>query len=89
MKYYLNLSNFNVRTFQNPVLKFESKLWNLLMEPLLFGLVGTEIDLTITDISEVFAAIGIFLIIILVSKFMYYYTHIRGQVPKLLKFMEF
>ncbi|XP_073988272.1 sodium/hydrogen exchanger 9B2-like isoform X2 [Rhodnius prolixus] len=49
----------------NPVLKFESKLWNLLMEPLLFGLVGTEIDLTITDISEVFAAIGIFLIIIL------------------------
>lgn len=49
----------------NPVLNFESKVWSFLMEPLLFGLVGTEIDFKIIDILEIITAMGMFLLIVL------------------------
>ncbi|KAK9510605.1 hypothetical protein O3M35_005350 [Rhynocoris fuscipes] len=51
----------------NPVLNFENKLWNFLMEPILFGLVGTEVDLRQLDISEIGTGIWMLIVTILVK----------------------
>lgn len=61
--------------FQNPVASVFSNVW-LLLQPMLFGLIGAEINLTELDYGTVGYGISIIAIALVVSLFMLLFFNI-------------